>query len=61
MRYSPSKISTINNAKSQIVINISREDSNNSLLKSYLDIDFNVLHACTDSKYADGNDIRLVN
>ena len=43
IRYSPSKISTINTANSQIYINIPREDSLISLLKSYLDLNFDVL------------------
>ena len=61
IRYSPSEISTINTANSQIYINIPREDSVISPLKSYLDLNFDVLHAATNNRYADGNDIRLVN
>ena len=60
-RYSPSEISTINTANSQIYINIPREDSVISLLNSYLDLNFDVVHAVTNKRYADGNDIRLVN
>ena len=60
-RYSPSEISTINTANSQIYINIPREDSVISLLNSYLDLNFDVVHAATNNRYADGNDIRLVN
>ena len=60
-RYSPSEISTINTANSQTYINIPREDSVISLLNSYLELRFDVLHAATNNKYADGNDIRLVN
>ena len=41
-RYSPSGISTINTASSQIYINIPREDSVISLLNSYLDLNFDV-------------------
>ena len=40
IRYSPSEISTINTANSQIYINIPREDSLMSLLKSYIDLNF---------------------
>ena len=36
IRYSPSEISTINTAKSQVYINIPREDSVISLLNNYL-------------------------
>ena len=59
LRYSPSKISTINAACSQIYINITREDSVISLLNSYLDlINFVVIHAATSNRYANGIDIR---
>ena len=61
IRYSPSEISTINTANSQIYINIPREDSLISLLNSYLDLNFDVVHAATNNRYSDGNDIRLVN
>ena len=61
IRYSPSEISTVNTANSQIYINIPREDSVISLLNSYLDLNFDVLHAATNNRYADNNDIRLVN
>ena len=61
IRYSPSKISTTNTAKSQMNINIPREDSVNSLFNSYLDLNFDVLHAATNNRYADSIDIRLVN
>ena len=61
IRYSPSEINTINTANSQIYINIPREDSVISLLNSYLELNFDVLHAGTNNRYVDGNDIRLVN
>ena len=61
LRYSPSEISTIKNPNSQVYINIPREDSFISLLNSYLEIKFDVLHAATNNRYVDGNDIRLVN
>ena len=61
IRYSPAEISTINTANSQIYINIPREDSVISLLNSYLELNFDVLHAATNNRYVDGNDIRLVN
>ena len=61
IRYSPSERSTINTANSQVYINIPREDSVISLLNSYLEINFDVLHAATNNRYADGNDIWLVN
>ena len=61
IRYSPSEISTINTANSQVFFNIPREDSVISLLNSYLELNFDVLHAATINRYVDGNDIRLVN
>ena len=61
IRYSPSQISTINTAKSQIYFRIPREDSVISLLNSYLDLNFDVLYAATNNRYAAGNIIRLVN
>ena len=61
IRYSPSEISTVNTANSQIYINIPREDSVISLLNSYIEINFDVVHAANNNRYADNNDIRLVN
>ena len=61
IRYSPNEISTINTANSQIYINISREDSLFSLLNSYLDLDLDMVHAATNNRYVDNNEIRLVN
>ena len=62
IRYSPSEISTINTANSQVYINIPREDRVISLLNSYLELNFVVLHAAApNNRYVDGNDIRLIN
>ena len=61
IRYSPAEISTINTANSQTYINIPREDSVISLLNSYLELNFDVLHAADNNRYVDANDIRLVN
>ena len=61
IRYRPSEISTLNTANSQIFINIPQEDSLISLLKSYLDLNFDILHAATNNRYVDGDDIWLVN
>ena len=44
IRYSPSGISTKNTANSQNYTKIPRENSVNSLLKSYLDVNFDVSH-----------------
>ena len=61
IRYSPAETSTINTPNSQIYINIPREDSVISLLNSYLDFNFEVIKRADNSRYANGNDIRLVN
>ena len=61
IRYSPSEISTINTANSQIYFNIAREDSLFSLLKSYIDLNFDVLNAATNNRYVDTDDIWLIN
>ena len=61
IRYSPSKINTINFANTQMYINIPREDSVVSLLNSFIDLNFDVLHADTNIRYANKNDIGLVN
>ena len=61
IRYSPSEISTKNAANSQIYINIPRENSLISLLNSYLELNFDVLHAATDNRYVDGDIILPTN
>ena len=61
IRYSPSEISTKNTTNSQVYINIPKEDSLISLLRSYLELDFENLHAGTNNRYVYGNNIRLVN
>ena len=61
IRYSPAETSTINTSNSQIYINIPREDSVISLLISYLDLSFEDIKRADNSRYANGNDIRLVN
>ena len=60
-RYSPAETSTINTPNIQIYINIPREDSVISLLNSYLDLNFEVIKKADNSRYGNGNDIRLVN
>ena len=61
IRYSPAEISTLNTANSQIYISIPREDSVISLLKSYIELKFDVLQAANNNRYVDANDIRLLN
>ena len=60
-RYSQSERSTLNTAESQVLIIIPTDDSVFSLLNSYLELNFDVLHAAASNRYADNNDIRLVN
>ena len=61
IRYSPAKTSTTNTPARQIFINIPRRDSVSSLLNSFLDINFEVIKEADNSRFANGNDIRLVN
>ena len=61
IRYSPSEIITINTPNSQIYINIPREDGVISLLNSYIELNFDVLKAATSNRYANADDIRLIN
>ena len=61
IRYSPSEISTINTPNSRIYINIPKEDSVISLLNSYIEINFDIIKAATSNRYADTDDIRLIN
>ena len=61
IRFSPSELSTMNTASSQFYIKIPRENSVNSLLNSYLDLNSDVVYAATDNRYAENDDIRLVN
>ena len=61
LRYSPAEISTMIAPSSRIYINIPREDSVISLLRSYLDLNFEVIKEAYNSRCGNGNDIRLVN
>ena len=61
IRYSPSEISKINTADSQIYIIIPGEDFVIFLLNRYLDWNFDVLHGATNNRYAVKNNLRLVN
>ena len=61
MRYSPSEISTINTANSEIYMNIPGEDTVISLLNSDFCLNFDVVHLASNDRYADAIDIRLAN
>ena len=61
LRYSPSEIGTINTPNIQIYNNIPRRVFVNSLKGSLLRLNTDVLHATTNNRYIDGDDIRLVN
>ena len=53
IRCSPSEISAIATATFQIYIDIPRKDSVISLLDSYFDSNFDLIHAATGNRYAD--------
>ena len=61
IRNSRNEISTINTFNSEIYINIPRENSVIRLLKSSIELNFDVLHAATGNRCADGDEIRLAN
>ena len=61
IRSSLEETSTKNTPNCRIYINIHREISAISLLSSYLDLKFEVIKRVDDSRYGDGNEIRLVN
>ena len=59
IRYISSEISTRNTANSLIYIIIPKEDSVISLLKSYIGLNFDVLHADSGDRYTNGDNIGL--
>ena len=61
IRYSSSEVSTMNTPNSQTYINKHREDNVIKLLNSYIELNFDVLHAATGNRYADCDNIRLDN
>ena len=61
IRYSPSEISTIDTLNSQIYIRLPGEDSVIKLLNCYIELNFDVLKAATNNRYADTDDMRLIN
>ena len=61
IRYSPSEVSTIKTANSQLYINIPREDSVISLLNSCIELNFDVLQATTGKRYVNIDKLQLVN
>ena len=52
IRYLPSEINTLNTGISQIYTNVPRDDNVDFLLSSYLDLNFDVLHAASNDRYA---------
>ena len=60
IKYSPSSLATINNNNSNISISLPREDAYICLQNSYISIEFEVLKN-DDTRYADGDQISLVN
>ena len=61
IRYSPAESSKINTPNSQLYINKHRKRSVISFLNSYLDLNFEVIKKADNSRYGNGNDIKLVN
>ena len=60
IRYSPAETSLINTLKTQIYINITREDSVISFLNSCLHSHFEIIKKVDNSRYGNGNDIKLI-
>ena len=60
IKYSPSTLATINNNNSNISIISPREDAYICLQNSYISSEFEVLKS-DDTRYADGDQISLVN
>ena len=60
IKYSPSSLATINNNNSNISIIFPREDAYICLQNSYMSLEFEVLKN-DDTRYADGDQISLVN
>ena len=60
IKYSPSSLATINNNSSNISIIFPREDAYICLQNSYISLEFEVLKN-DDTRYADGDQISLVN
>ena len=60
IRCSHAETSTIKTPYSQIYKNIARKNSVISLLNSCLDLIFDVIYKADNSRYGNGNDIRLV-
>ena len=60
IKYSPSSLVTINNSNSNISIIFPREDAYICLQNSYISLEFEVLKN-DDTRYADGDQISLVN
>ena len=62
IRYTPPPINLVKGDNSHFFIDIPREDSAISLRDSYLELVFNVTYrAGAHARYADGDQIRLVN
>ena len=60
IKYSPISLATINTINSNISISLPRENAYLCIQNSYITVDFEVLKQ-DDRKYADGDQIELVN
>lgn len=61
IKYSPNTLSTINNNNSNISISLPREDAYICLQNSYITVDFEVVKNADDTRYADNDQIALIN
>ena len=60
IKYSPSSLTTVNNNNSNVSISLPREDAYICLQNSFISVEFEVLKN-VDTRYADGDQISLVN
>ena len=60
IKYNPSSLATVNNANSNISVSLPREDAYICLQNSFISLEFEVLKN-NDSRFADGDEISLVN
>ena len=60
IKYSPSSLATVNNANSNISVSLPREDAYICLQHSFISVEFEV-HKNYDTRYANGDEISLVN
>ena len=60
IKYNPSSLATVNNANSNIIVSLPREDAYICLLNSFISLEFEVLKN-NNTRFVDGDEISLVN